>query len=140
MRKCLPLLLVAALLPTQAHAFFFLAAIPVAVQWGIMAAMAAATIATTAMSVVSARKQAKYEEAQHKLNAKLEGTAALQRDTIRREELERTVGEGLQRGKGALLADCNIVSQRGERDHFVRSDHRVAELPPAAVRLSPAGA
>lgn len=65
--------------------FFFLAA-PI-----VMAAVAAVTAAATVFKAVSDKKAADDEAKQLRLNAALEDTKALQRDTIRRQELEQTV-------------------------------------------------
>lgn len=87
--------------PTQAEAFFFLAAIPAIAAAGSAAATAAtvatavaavASAAATVLSSVAANKRAKNEAAQLELNSRLEGTRALQRDTQRRRQLERTIG------------------------------------------------
>lgn len=140
--------------PAEAHAFFFLAAIPAAAgaaagaaastaaaaSAAAAAAATASTIATAAqiaMGVVaaagavfqgiSAKKQADMEAAQLRLNARLEETAGLQRDTQRREELERTVGAiRAARGDRGDYSPT-AISFLDEANTFINSD-RMVEL------------
>lgn len=56
------------------------------------AALLVAVVTSTVFKAVGTRAAAKTEESRLKLQAKLSDTRAIQRDTQRREELERTIG------------------------------------------------
>ena len=56
------------------------------------AALLVAVVAGTVFTALETRAAAKTEESRQKLQAKLADTRAVQRDTQRREELERTIG------------------------------------------------
>lgn len=150
--RLLILVMLAICWSSQAEAVVFVAAIPAAAAAAASTAAAAsaaaaataaalstaATVATIGSAVVSAagtvfsslqaRKQAKVQAAQAELNAKLEGTAGLQRDTIRREELARTLGSiRAARGDRGLLSPT-ATAFTSEADRFINSDRTVELL------------
>lgn len=159
MKLFLFLAFMVAFTPAEAHAFFFVAAIPAAAgaaassaaagaaaaaAASAAAASAAATAATIAtatqiamgvasaasavFSGIAAKNQAEAEAAQMRLNAKLEGTAGLQRDTIRREELARTLGAiRAARGDRGQMSPT-AVSFLDEANEFISSDRTVELL------------
>lgn len=135
--------------PADAHAFFFLAALPAAgaaasgAAAGAAAAAAASSTFLTAsqialgvlgvagkvFSAISAKQQADAEADRLELEAKLEGTAALQRDTQRRQELARTVGSiRAARGDSAASFSPTETSFLDEANEVISSDRMVEFL------------
>lgn len=93
------------------------------------------TIASTVFTALGQRAAAKTEESRLKLEARLADTRAIQRDTQRREELERTVGaiKAARAGEGtgilsptgqAFLSEANeiITTQRLREVASLRQD------------------
>lgn len=127
-RGMLPVTLVIAcmwvLMPTQAHAFFTLSTLGIisTVLSGVL------TAASSIMAGMAAKQQAEAEAQQAELNAKLEHTAGLQRDTARREELDRTVGAIRAARGGRGLTSPTATSFVNEANYYINSDRTVELL------------
>lgn len=145
--------------PTNADAFFFLAALPFAGSFaaatGIGVGAAAATTATAGIGLgtiaqiglgvlgaagtifqgMAAKEQAEAEAAQADLNAKLEDTQGLQRDTQRREQLERTVGSIRANRGGQGLYSPTSEGFLQEANENINSD-RIVEMLNSRQRSS----
>ncbi len=130
-------------MPSNAHAFFFFA-LPAVIGGAAASAAASAGAAATLVSAsqialgvlglgtkifagMAAKNQADATAAQLDLQAKMEETAGLQRDTQRREELERTVGSIRAARGGRGVSSPTAISFLDEANHFVNSD-RMVEL------------
>ncbi len=135
------------LVPIEAHAFFPIAALPLAAAFVAPAASTAislGSIATIASGVLSAagavagalsqRAQAKAQEQQAKLDASLEETATRQRDTIRRQELERTLGtiRAVRSGRG--IDSPTAMAFMDEANENINSD-RLVEFASGSQRV-----
>ena len=119
--------------PANAYAFFF--ALPLAAQVATIA-FGALSAASAVFQGIQANKQAKAEAAQLDLNAKLERTAQLQRDTQRREELRRTAST-IEATRGAGFAGLSPTAQSfaTEASERLTSD-RLVEFANSAQRQS----